>query len=131
MIAFDTNYLIRYLTHDDPTQTKIVLEICRKSRVNKIPIYVSLMVICETEWVLRSLYSLSRKQISLAKEALSNDDTFEIGEPAVLNEALTRYEAGKGDLSDFLIGIHARFRGAAPTYTFDKALHREPGFKKA
>ena len=87
-------------------------------------------MICESVWVLTAVYSMTRPQIALGIVALLEDHTFAIGESAVLREALNRFQAGKGDLSAYLNCLHAQRQGAKPTYTFDKALHREPGFQK-
>jgi len=107
-----------------------VLKVCRQSRQKRVPVYLSHMVLCESVWVLGSLYAMTRQQIALAMEALLHDETFAIQEPAVVTAALERYKSGKGDLADYLICLHARYREAEPTYTFDKAVHSEPGFRK-
>ncbi len=49
MISVDTNILVRYVTRDDPVQERQARRL-----VEANDIHVSLSVLLETEWVLRS-----------------------------------------------------------------------------
>ncbi len=51
MLAVDTNIVLRYLVKDDAAQSARARDI-----VESAPIFVSLTVVLECEWVLRSLY---------------------------------------------------------------------------
>jgi len=57
MKAWDTNVVIRHLTEDDPQHLKIARKELTKSERRGEPIWVSLLVIIETAWVL-SQYNL-------------------------------------------------------------------------
>ena len=55
MLAIDTNVIVRYLTGDHPQQA-------RKARtlIESEHVFVCTTVLLETEWVLRSVYGLTR-----------------------------------------------------------------------
>jgi predicted nucleic-acid-binding protein len=50
MLAVDTNVVVRYLTADDPEQFARAVAVVEGAET-----FVSLTVLLETEWVLRSL----------------------------------------------------------------------------
>lgn len=86
------------------------------------------IVPCELEWVLDSAYGSSRARVAETLRRLLDAEEFEfIDRPAVVR-AVGSYEAGGGDFSDYLIGESAAARGAAVTYTFDRALLAHRGF---
>lgn len=57
-------------------------------------------------------------------------DLFVFEDREVLREAIVRYQEGKADFSDCLIGAKASTNGARTTYTFERVLAREPGFTR-
>ena len=67
MIAFDTNLLIRLATNDMPEQAEIAEELLCSNEV-----FISRTVLLEVEWVLRSRYKITAKQIGGFFSALLN-----------------------------------------------------------
>ena len=62
MIALDTNVLVRYLVQDDPIQSPKATEILDSlSESNRA--FISCIVLCETFWVLKTSYRLSKKEL--------------------------------------------------------------------
>ena len=61
MLALDPHIVARYLTNDDAEQS-----IRAKTLVDAADVLVSLTVMLEAEWVLRSIYRLSRSSVSQA-----------------------------------------------------------------
>jgi predicted nucleic-acid-binding protein len=119
MLGVDTNVLVRFLVRDDEDQFEraqklIKLEVAAGRRV-----FVSLLVLLETEWVLRSRYSLQKNLIIEAISRLLDaaDVRFE-DEPAI-EEALFIWKDATADFADCLIGAKNRRLGCRATATFD------------
>jgi predicted nucleic-acid-binding protein len=111
--------LVRYLVRDDEAQFQRVRTLFRRVTTANERLFVSLLVLQETEWVLRRRYRLSKRKIVETMSALL--DTMEIefeDEPAV-EEALFLWKDSSADFSDCLIGTHNRRAGCRATATFD------------
>ena len=130
MIALDTNILIRLLTRDDPDQTALVERLLQEAADAEDTCFISDPVLCEVEWVLESSYAAKRSDVLAAMQELLAGDLFVFEDREVLRQAIVRYQEGKGDFSDCLIGAKARAKGARTTYTFERVLAREPGFTR-
>ena len=65
VIAVDTNIVVRLLTGDDPAQLERVRRLFETETI-----FLPKTVVLETEWVLRSLYGLSSREIVHALSAL-------------------------------------------------------------
>ncbi|XUY26970.1 type II toxin-antitoxin system VapC family toxin [Agrobacterium sp. rho-8.1] len=57
MIAIDTNIVVRYLTGDHPEQSPRA-----RSIIDGQSVFVTVTVLLESEWVLRSAYNYSRTE---------------------------------------------------------------------
>ena len=88
---------------------------------------VSLLVLLESEWVLRSRYGFNREALLSIFRALleTRELTFE-DEPA-LEEALFRGQDGACVFSDCLITAHNRQMGCRATAAFNGKSARLPG----
>ena len=126
MIAWDTNFLIRYLiTDDDTKQTEVVLETLADQQKAGTPIFITQIVICESIWVLSGAYKIPKPQLIQILESLLADSNFHFENAAILPEALEMYKSQKGDLSDYLIGLTAKLQAKVEaTHSFDKALSK-------
>ena len=60
MLGIDTNVLVRFLVRDDEAQFEKARRLIRREVGTGEDVFVSLMVLMETEWVLRSRYSLQK-----------------------------------------------------------------------
>ena len=58
MIGLDTNVIVRYLTQDDPVQSKQATDIVERRLTDANPGFVSIVVMVETVWVLDRAYGL-------------------------------------------------------------------------
>ena len=54
MIGLDTNVLVRFLVRDDEDQFERARKLIRRQAQDGQPVRISLLVLLETEWVLRS-----------------------------------------------------------------------------
>ena len=129
MIGLDTNVLVRYLVEDDKAQTDSAHRLLAGARAEGEVVYISLVVLCEAHWVLRSSFGRPRAEIAQAFDSLLCAEVFQVEEPDVVRLALESCREGKGDFADHLIGhLHAS-RGCRHTATFDRALRGAPEFK--
>ena len=117
VIAIDTNILVRLMMADDPRQ----LEGAR-NLLSAGPVFVSLVALMEAEWVLRSRYSLSRKQIVAAMRDVIAFESVSVELPDQVEWALRRLDAGS-DLADMILLIASR--ETERFATFDRRLLRE------
>ena len=128
MTGVDTNVLVRLLTGDDNAQTDRVHRFLTQSRAAAETVYVSSLVLCETVWVLRSIFKKTRQDILHAVERLLDLDIFEIEDSDAVRRALQFSRTEPGDFTDHLIGQLNRERGCRFTVTFDRDLRRASDF---
>ncbi len=128
MLGVDTNVLVRYLIRDDQSQYEKARRLIDREVGKGEAILVSLLVLLETEWVLRSRYELSKTDIVTAFSALLDtaDLAFE-DEPSVEN-AIYSWKDSAADFADCLIEAHNRRLGCRATATFDGRAMKLAGF---
>ncbi|MDP1982028.1 MAG: type II toxin-antitoxin system VapC family toxin [Sulfuritalea sp.] len=131
MLGIDTNILVRFLVRDDEPQFEKARRLIRREIVAGRRVFVSQLVLLETEWVLRSRYGLQKIEIIAAVSHLldANDVQFE-DEPAV-EEALFVWKDSSVGFADCLIGARNKRLGCSATATFDVKASRLPGFISA
>jgi len=123
MLGVDTNVIVRYLTRDDKPQYERARRLIDSEVTKGEPVLVSLLVLLETEWVLRSRYEMEKPEIVAAFSALLDtaDLTFE-DEPSV-ETAIYSWKDSAAEFADCLIEARNRKLGCRATATFDgKAL---------
>jgi predicted nucleic-acid-binding protein len=128
MIAVDTNVLVRFLVADDETQAAAATAAFAAADRQRIPIFVSRIVLCELVWVLSRAYRQSRPAIGAVLESLLRSRGLEIEGREGVARAASSFAAGKGDFADYLIRERALAAGCTSVMTFDGALLREPAF---
>jgi predicted nucleic-acid-binding protein len=128
MLGLDTNVLVRYLTRDDQPQYEKARRLIDRGVSKDEPILVSLLVLLETEWVLRSRYELVKSEIVAAFSALLDtaDLTFE-DEPSI-ERAVYSWKDSAADFADCLIEARNRRLGCRATATFDAKALKLAGF---
>jgi predicted nucleic-acid-binding protein len=128
MLGIDTNVLVRFLVRDDQAQFDRAQKLIRRQATAEDPVFVSLIVLLETEWVLRSRYGFSKSDIlSTFSELLSSADvTFE-DEPSI-EEALYTWKESPAQFADCLIGARHRACGCRVTASFDANALKLAGF---
>ncbi len=127
-IGADTNVVIRYLVRDDRLQYEKSLHLIERHAALGNPVIISLLVLMESEWVLRSRYQLSKGEILNAFSSMleTADLVFE-DEPSV-ERALNSWKDSAADFADCLIEAHNRQSGCRATATFDAKALKLPGF---
>jgi predicted nucleic-acid-binding protein len=128
MLGVDTNVLIRYLIRDDQSQYEKARRLIDREIAKGMPVLVSLLVLLETEWVLRSRYELAKAEILTALSALLDtaDLSFE-DEPSVEN-AVHSWKDSAADFADCLIEARNRRLACRATATFDVKALKLAGF---
>lgn len=128
MLGVDTNILVRFLVRDDETQFEKARRLIRREVAAGHRVFVSQLVLLETEWVLRSRYGLAKIEIIEVVSALldANDVQFE-DEPAI-EEALFVWKDRSVGFADCLIGARNKRLGCSATATFDVKASKLPGF---
>jgi predicted nucleic-acid-binding protein len=106
MLGIDTNVLIRYLVRDDQLQYEKARRLINREVSKGEPVMVSLLVLLQTEWVLRSRYELAKTEILATVSALLD----------------------AADFADCLIEARNLRLGCAATATFDGKALKLAGF---
>jgi predicted nucleic-acid-binding protein len=131
MIGLDSNILVRYLTQDDPVQSKRAADIIEHRLSLTNPGFLSVVVIAETVWVLDRAYGFSAEDIVAAIELTLQIEVLVVeNEPEVFN-AMIALKEGRGSFADALIGRLGVKAGCSATLTFDRKALRLPEFELA
>jgi len=120
--ALDTNVLVRYLTADEPVQTRAAERFIESCRKNEEPLFISILVLCETTWVLTRTYRQSKAEVIRTLEQISETNLFIIERDDLVRRSIEQFRQGKANFADYLIGTIARDAGCTDTVTFDRAL---------
>ena len=127
MLGIGTNVVMRLLVSDDAEQTRRARKLIERALGREEPVLISLLVLIESEWVLRSSYGFKRDAVLGMFRALleARELSFE-DEPAV-EEALFHWKDRACGFADCLITAHNRQLGCRATATFDAKAARLPG----
>ena len=132
MLGIDTNVLVRLLVADDAAQTRRARALVERAVEREEPVLISLPVIIETEWVLRSRYTFDKAAILASLSGLMAAREFAFEDEPAIEEALYRWKDSAAGFVDCLIAAHNRRLGCTATATFDVvAAARIPGFVAA
>lgn len=120
MIGIDTNVLIRLLVDDPqaPDQNRAARTLV--SRAERV--FVPLLVVIESVWVLETAYGLSREHVVTVLDRLGNNSAYLIQDRELYGKALAHYRSGI-DFADGVILEAHRSRGLT-LYTFDRRFAR-------
>ena len=92
------------------------------------PVLISLLVLLEAEWVLRSRYELSKAEILLAYSALLDAADVEIEDEPSVERGIYTWKDSSADFADCLIEARNRQLGCDATATFDTKALKLAGF---
>lgn len=128
MIALDTNVLVRYIVQDNIAQAQKATKAI-EALTPDMPAFISCIVLCEINWVLKSVYKISKKDRLKALQNILTVAVFDIERLESCLKALKLYETGPTDFSDYLIQQIAWMEGYETVLTFDKKAQKSSGFK--
>lgn len=120
MRALDTNVLVRFLVRDDERQAETIYRIFKQAESDKEVLFVPLLVVLETVWVLDSVYVIPRQEIIDSINELLLMPILEFEKQPAIQSFISSARETKMDLSDLLIAHSAKFSGCECVLTFDK-----------
>jgi predicted nucleic-acid-binding protein len=124
VVTLDTNVVVRLLVGDDPAQTPIA-ERAFLEHTRGDGVFVPIVVLVETSWVLARGYQLSRAIVHERLDRLARTQGVTLESPGVVLEALVDHANGTADFADYVLRASASSAGALPVLTFDRKLARE------
>jgi predicted nucleic-acid-binding protein len=92
MLGIDTNVVIRLVISDDAEQTRRARKLVDQALDRDEPVLVSLLVLLESEWVLRSRYGFNREALLSIFRALLEARELSFEDEPALEEALFRWK---------------------------------------
>jgi len=128
MLGIDTNVLVRFLVRDDEGQFERARRLIKREVGSEEDVFVSLLVLVETEWVLRSRYSLQKSEVMEAISGLLDATEVQFEDEPAVEEALFIWKDSAADFADCLIGAHHHRLGCRATATFDAKAVKLPTF---
>jgi predicted nucleic-acid-binding protein len=128
MIGLDTNVLVRFLVQDDLAQFERAQKLIGRESRTGGGVLISLVVLLETEWVLRSRYSLPKSEIIAVFSGLLGSVELHFEDEHSIEEALFTWKDSPADFADCLIGARHRALGCRATASFDAKAAKLPGF---
>jgi predicted nucleic-acid-binding protein len=131
MIGLDTNVLVRFLVRDDEGQFERARRLIRREAAAGEPVLISLLVMLETEWVLRSRYALTKAEILTAFSGLLESVEISFEDESSLEQALFLWKDSNVQFADCLIGSRNAALSCRGTASFDTQALRLPGFVAA
>ena len=123
MIGLDTNILLRYVVEDGSPQTLVATKFVETELSLVDRGYVSLPVLFEFVWTLRSTYAFEADAVRRTVSALLTVAQLEFEDRELIARAL----AADAQLPDVLISHLAFRRGCTRLVTFDKKFARLDG----
>ena len=128
MAALDTNVLVRWLTNDDVAQCAIVGRVFDAAIGSADRLFVTVTVMLELEWVLRSKYRYDKPQVITALNALLDVTELEFQTEPALEQALWMFkQTGSRDFADCLHIALVSQAGQGPLLTFDERASKVEG----
>ena len=131
MTGLDTNIIVRYLTQDDPVQSRKAADIIERRLSVSRPGFVSVVTMAETVWVLDRAYRFTAKEIAAAVERMLQVEVLLIQHEQEVFTAMVALKQGRSSFSDALIAELGAHEGCLHTLTFDQKALRLPRFRLA
>ena len=131
MLGIDTNVLIRFLVRDDESQFEKARKLIKREIAAGRRVFVSQLVLLETEWVLRSRYKMSKIEIIEVISSLLDATDVQFEDEAAIEAALFIWRDSAADFADCLIGARNKRLGCRATATFDARAAKLAGFVAA
>ncbi len=120
MKALDTNVLIRFLVRDEKRQAEAVYKTFKQAESDNELLFIPLLVLLETVWVLESVYKIKRQDVLDSIYALLLMPILEFESQSTIMSFVSSARETKTELSDLLIAHSAKSAGCESVLTFDK-----------
>lgn len=119
MTGIDTNVLVRFITNDDPVQSKTAEQFLA-TLTKDDPGYVPLPVTLELVWVLARLYKFPKAEVIQAISHLARADELHFQHASVVHSALYKADGENIDIADIMVFMLSIENGCDNAVTFDK-----------
>lgn len=117
----DSNYILRYLLNDIPSQADTVERYFRQAKSGSIVVSVSILAFVECAYILLNLYKLSKLEVVEMLMKFVNIPYLEIEQRNLIMKAFLLYKDISVSFVDALFFIEAHESGRE-LLTFDKKL---------
>lgn len=131
MQSLDTNLVFRLLVLDDEVEQSERAALVWQRATAGAGVFLSMTVLVELAWVLRTVARQDRATIAGALRKLTDSVGVTTERETTVHRALESYERGNADFSDYIILESSREAGALPVLTFDQRFAREPDVQLA
>jgi predicted nucleic-acid-binding protein len=119
-MALDTNVLVRFLVKDDDYQASVVYRLFKQAEDRQQPLFVPLLVVLETIWVLQSVYAITDEAIVPAINQLLQMPVLKFEGQSAIQGFIASAQDGQYGLADLLIAHSAKLSSCQQVFTFDK-----------
>ena len=119
----DTNYILRFLLNDIPSQVKIIKDKFLLAKEGKINITVPYIVFLELDFALSKIYQFSKDKIVDKLLSIIASPYLDIEKRYVLLKAVPAYRKFNFSLIDLLLYFEANLSGKE-LLTFDRKLKK-------
>ena len=127
MIGLDTNVVLRLLLNDDLKQRQRAVKAIQQAKVLAVRVTITLAVVLEMEWVLRSIAKMTKPQILSVFDLLLESYDIEIDNEKALEQALHIYANAAADFAECLFLAQYQRMGCQNMLTFDTKAARMAG----
>ncbi len=124
MTFVDTNYFLRFLLADISSQHQLAKTLFQQAAGGKVSLFTSAVVIFEIYWVLLSVYSKNKDQITATLDPLLDMSFIDFEHHSLLKQAISLYTHSSLGLVDAFNFHYAQSLGARDFKTFDTTLSR-------
>ena len=129
MKAIDTDVLVRFLVNDDISQARQVRQYFNTAEKQRETLFVPLLVVAETIWVLESAYGIEREAIISVLNDLVLLPILEFENREAIQRAMSSAKHNRLDLADLLIAEIAHHSDCQSVLTFDKKAAKNERFE--
>ena len=127
MIGLDTNVVLRLLLNDDLKQRQRAVKAIQQAKVLAVRVTITLAVVLEMEWVLRSTAKMTKPQVLSVFDLLLESYDIEIDNEKALEQALHIYANAAADFAECLFLAQYQRMGCQTMLTFDAKAARMAG----
>jgi predicted nucleic-acid-binding protein len=126
-LGLNTNVIARLVLADDAAQTRRAQRVLAQAVARGQPVMLTLGVLLELEWVLRSRAGLDKAAVLRVFKGLLEARDLRIEHEGSVERALYAWEQGGADFADCLHLARYRDMGCSTMLTFDRAAARLGG----
>ena len=127
MIGLDTNVVLRLLLNDDLKQRQRAVKAIQQAKGLAVRVTITLAVVLEMEWVLRSIAKMTKPQVLSVFDLLLESYDIEIDNEKALEQALHIYANAAADFAECLFLAQYQRMGCQTMLTFDTKAARMAG----